>query len=83
MSLKTFEGKLDAKGLRFAIVVSRFNSFITERLISGALDALHRSGASDDNVEVVRVPGLLGDAGRRLGSRCSRNGMTPSSASAR
>jgi len=57
MSLKTFEGNLDAKGLRFAIVVSRFNSFITERLISGALDALHRSGASDDNIEVVRVPG--------------------------
>ena len=57
MSLKTFEGKLDAKGLRFAIVVSRFNSFITERLISGALDALHRSGASDENVELVRVPG--------------------------
>ncbi len=57
MSLKTFEGNLDAKGLRFAIVVSRFNSFITERLISGALDALHRSGASDDNVELVRVPG--------------------------
>jgi len=38
-------------------VVSRFNSFITERLISGALDALHRSGASDDNIELVRVPG--------------------------
>ena len=57
MSLRTFEGKLDAKGLRFAVVVSRFNSFITERLISGALDALHRSGASDDNIEVVRVPG--------------------------
>ena len=57
MSLKTFEGNLDAKGLRFAIVVSRFNSFITERLISGALDALHRSGASDDNVEMIRVPG--------------------------
>ena len=57
MSLKTFEGNLDAKGLRFAIVVSRFNSFITERLISGALDTLHRSGASDDNIELVRVPG--------------------------
>ena len=57
MSIKTFEGNLDAKGLRFAIVVSRFNSFITERLISGALDALHRSGASDDNIEMVRVPG--------------------------
>jgi len=57
MSLKTFEGNLDAKGLRFAIVVSRFNSFITERLISGALDALHRSGALDDNIELIRVPG--------------------------
>ncbi len=57
MSLKTFEGNLDAKGLRFAIVVSRFNSFITERLISGALDALHRSGATDENIELVRVPG--------------------------
>jgi 6,7-dimethyl-8-ribityllumazine synthase len=57
MSLRTFEGNLNAKGLRFAIVASRFNSFITERLISGALDALHRSGASDDNIELVRVPG--------------------------
>lgn len=57
MSLRTFEGNLNAKGLRFAIVVSRFNSFITERLIGGALDALHRSGASDDNIELVRVPG--------------------------
>jgi len=57
MSLRTFEGNLDAKGLRFAIVVSRFNSFITERLITGALDALHRSGAADENIEVVRVPG--------------------------
>jgi 6,7-dimethyl-8-ribityllumazine synthase len=57
MSLKTFEGNLDAKGLRFAIVVSRFNSFITERLISGALDALHRSGASE---MPVTVSALLG-----------------------
>jgi len=43
--------------LRFAIVVSRFNSLITERLLSGALDALHRSGAAEGDVEVVRVPG--------------------------
>jgi 6,7-dimethyl-8-ribityllumazine synthase len=57
MSLRTFEGKLDAHGLRFAIVVSRFNSFITERLVGGALDALHRSGAEDGNIELVRVPG--------------------------
>jgi len=57
MSPKVFEGHLDAKGLRFAIVVSRFNSLITERLLSGALDALHRSGAAEGDVEVVRVPG--------------------------
>jgi 6,7-dimethyl-8-ribityllumazine synthase len=57
MSLKTLEGNLDAKGLRFAIVLSRFNSFITERLLSGALDALRRSGAADENIELVRVPG--------------------------
>ena len=57
MSIKTFEGNLDAKGLRFAIVASRFNSFITERLINGALDALRRSGASEDDIELVRVPG--------------------------
>ena len=57
MSLKTYEGNLDAKGLRFAIVVGRFNSFITERLVGGALDALHRSGAVDSDLEIVRVPG--------------------------
>ena len=55
--MKTFEGSLDAKGLRFAIVASRFNSFITERLIGGATDALRRSGASEDDIELVRVPG--------------------------
>ncbi len=57
MSLKTFEGNLDAKGLRFAIVAGRFNSFITERLVGGAMDALRRSGASEDDIELVRVPG--------------------------
>ncbi|MBI1750535.1 MAG: 6,7-dimethyl-8-ribityllumazine synthase [Acidobacteria bacterium] len=48
---------LKAEGLRFAIVVSRFNSFITERLLAGALDALARAGAASDQVDVVRVPG--------------------------
>ena len=57
MEYKTHEGHLDARGLRFAIVVARFNSFITERLLSGALDALQRSGAKADDVEIVRVPG--------------------------
>ena len=54
---KVFEGHLSASGLRFAIVVSRFNSFITERLVGGAMDALRRSGASEDDIELVRVPG--------------------------
>jgi len=51
------DGALNAEGLRFAIVVSRFNSFITERLLQGALDALERSGATGKNVDVVHVPG--------------------------
>ena len=51
------EGKLDARGKRFAIVVARFNAFITERLLQGAIDGLLRSGANRKDVEVVRVPG--------------------------
>ena len=54
---KVFEGQLLATGLRFAIVVSRFNSFITERLLSGAQDALRRTGAADEMIDVVKVPG--------------------------
>lgn len=51
------EGGLDAAGLRFAIVVGRFNSFVTERLLEGALDAIRRHGGDVDAVEVLRVPG--------------------------
>ena len=54
---KTIEGNLDAKGLKFAILVSRFNSIITDRLLAGAMDALARTGADPDTVEVVKVPG--------------------------
>jgi len=54
---RVFEGQLSAQGLRFAVIVSRFNSFITERLLAGALDALKRTGAADDAVDVVKVPG--------------------------
>lgn len=50
-------GDFRADGLRFAIVVSRFNSFITERLLAGALDALSRAGAASEKIDVVRVPG--------------------------
>ncbi|OGP90839.1 MAG: 6,7-dimethyl-8-ribityllumazine synthase [Deltaproteobacteria bacterium RBG_16_47_11] len=57
--VKTLEGKLLAKGLKFGIVVSRFNSFISDRLLEGAMDALRRSGAEEENCLVVRVPGAF------------------------
>ena len=53
------EGKLDATGLKFGIIVGRFNSFIGERLLEGALDALLRHGAADGDLTVVRVPGAF------------------------
>jgi len=51
------DGGLSAAGLRFAIIVSRFNSFITERLLHGAVDALERAGAGSKEIDVVHVPG--------------------------
>jgi len=51
------EGALTAEGFRFALVVSRFNSFITDRLLAAATDALERAGAQSKNVDVVHVPG--------------------------
>ena len=54
---KTRAGKLDASGLRFGIIVSRFNEFITDRLLRSAYDGLARSGARDEDIEIVRVPG--------------------------
>ena len=53
------EGDLSAHGMRFGVVVSRWNSFITERLLQGALDALRRSGAHTEDITVVRVPGAF------------------------
>lgn len=55
--MKTFEGKLQAKGLRIGIVVSRFNGFLTARLLDGALDALKKLGAEDADVTIYKVPG--------------------------
>ena len=55
--LRTWEGTLTAKGFSFGIVVSRFNEFITARLLEGALDALRRHGAEEDRITVVKVPG--------------------------
>ena len=56
---REIQGELTAAGLRFALVVSRFNAFVTERLLDGALDALHRSGAAASGIDVVRVPGAF------------------------
>ena len=58
-ALDALEGKLDASGRRFAIVVSRFNSFITERLLLSACDGLLRTGARKEDIDVVRVPGAF------------------------
>ena len=57
--MHTFQGKLTAQGLRFGIVVSRFNEFITNRLLSGALDALERHGAEPEGIHVAWVPGAF------------------------
>ena len=56
---KVYEGQLDARGLKAALILSRFNSFITERLLEGAKDALLRHGGQEDNLVVVRVPGAF------------------------
>lgn len=54
---KLIQGDLSAKGLKFGIVASRFNDFITSRLVDGALDALTRHGAVDGDIDIVKVPG--------------------------
>ena len=56
--MQVLEGHLDAQGLRFAIVVSRFNEALTSRLESGAVDCLNRHGADEDQITIVRVPGV-------------------------
>ena len=57
MAPKIVQGNLTSSGLRFAIVASRVNEFITSRLLAGALDALERTGAAESDIAVVRVPG--------------------------
>lgn len=54
---RTIEGNLTAKGLKFALVVGRFNDFISGRLLEGALDTIFRSGGAEDDVDVIKVPG--------------------------
>ncbi|HEY3304955.1 MAG TPA: 6,7-dimethyl-8-ribityllumazine synthase [Candidatus Binatia bacterium] len=57
--VKMIEGKLDARGMKFGIVVSRFNSAVTERLLEGALEALKAHGGEEKEIDVVRVPGAF------------------------
>jgi 6,7-dimethyl-8-ribityllumazine synthase len=57
--MKVVEGKLTAQGAKFAIVVSRFNSFVTERLLEGALDCLKRHGCREEDLTVYKVPGAF------------------------
>ena len=55
--METYQGKLQAKGFKIGLVVSRFNSFLSDRLLEGALDALSRLGAADADISVYKVPG--------------------------
>jgi len=57
--MKVIEGSLEGKGLKFSIIVSRFNDFINSKLLDGALDALKRHGVKDADIELVRVPGAF------------------------
>jgi 6,7-dimethyl-8-ribityllumazine synthase len=77
--VKVHAGKLDATGMRFGVVVSRFNELVSQRLLDGALDALVRHGAAEDDIEVAWVPGSfevpvaareLAEAGRVDGVVC-------------
>lgn len=58
-NIRVIEGDLKARDLKFAIVASRFNEFVVDRLLNGAIDALRRHGASDAQIDIVRVPGAF------------------------
>ncbi len=75
--MKIIQGELQAKGLKFAIVVSRFNDFITSKLLDGAVDALVRHGAKEDDIEVVKVPGAfeIPLAAKKLASKNTFNAL--------
>ena len=57
--MKTFEGQLTTGNEKFCIIISRFNDFIGSKLLSGAIDELKRHGVSDDNIDIVKVPGAF------------------------
>ena len=56
---RVLEGRISGEGLRFAVVVSRFNDFVSSKLVEGALDALIRHGADDEGISLVKVPGAF------------------------
>src|SRR5579884_4220896 len=72
MSYRTLQGSLDATGLRIGLVASRFNEFITEQLVKGALGVLEKHGCAPENISVVKVPGAweLPIAAKALAARC-------------
>ena len=57
--MKTYEGQLVAGNEKFCIIISRFNDFIGSKLLSGAIDELKRHGVSDENIDIVKVPGAF------------------------
>ncbi len=75
--MKELEGRLDGTGLRFALVVARFNELITDQLLAGAADCLIRHGVSRDDLQVIRVPGAweLPGACARVASRGGVDGI--------
>jgi 6,7-dimethyl-8-ribityllumazine synthase len=75
--ISTIEGHLQAKGLRFALVASRFNDFIVDRLVGGAVDALLRHGGDRENLSIVRVPGAfdMPVVARQLAARDDLDGI--------
>ena len=77
LHVSTIEGQLDAKGLKFALVAGRFNDFITERLVGGAVDYLVRHGGDRADLTIVRVPGAfeIPLAAKKLAASGKYNGV--------
>ena len=75
--MKVIQGELQAKGLKFSIIVSRFNDFITGKLLEGAVDGLLRHGAKEEDIEVIKVPGAfeIPLTARKVASKGSYNAL--------
>ena len=75
--MKVIQGELQAKGLKFAIIVSRFNDFITGKLLEGAVDGLLRHGVKEEDIEVIKVPGAfeIPLTARKVASKGSYNAL--------